>query len=84
MAFEHKKGSFTLFRNQKRTKDTHPHLTGEGVDLNGNAIQISVWEKEGRAGTFFSCSMKLKDAKPAPENNKKDDKTNFDNDDVPF
>lgn len=55
MAFEHKPGSFTLFKNDKQGNDKRPDYTGTGVDLEGNKIKVSAWIKEGGKGKFMSC-----------------------------
>ena len=70
MAFEAKPGSFSLFKNDRKEKDTHPDYKGDGVTLDGTAVWISAWLKEGKNGKFMSCQMTAKDdqqAKPAPK-----------------
>ncbi len=57
MAYEHKPGTFSLFKNEKKTSDTHPDYKGFGVDRNGDEIQISAWLKEGKGGKFMSCQI---------------------------
>ena len=87
MSFEHKVGSFTLFKNDKKEKDTQPDYRGEGKDLDGNDIRVSAWIKEGKKGKFMSCKIETKServsnggirqdaAKPAEE---------FDDSEIPF
>jgi hypothetical protein len=65
MAYEAKPGTFSLFKNQNKQKDTHPDYSGDGKDFDGNEIYVSAWLKDGKNGKFMSCSFKLKDAKPA-------------------
>jgi len=65
MAYEPKPGSFSLFKNQNKQKDTHPDYSGDGKDLEGNEIYVSAWLKDGKNGKFMSCSFKPKEAKPA-------------------
>jgi hypothetical protein len=65
MAFEHKPGSFSLFKNDRKEKDTHPDYKGEGMSLYGEPIWVSAWIKRTERGTFMSCSITLKEAKPA-------------------
>lgn len=67
MAYEAKAGTFSLFKNQNKLKDTHPDYSGDGKDLSGNEIYVSAWLKEGKNGKFMSCSFKLKEAKPAAQ-----------------
>ena len=61
MAYEAKPGSFSLFKNDRKEKDTHPDYKGDGKDLDGNPIWISAWLKDGSKGKFMSCSIQLKE-----------------------
>ena len=63
MAYEAKPGTFSLFKNQNKQKDTHPDYSGDGKDMDGNEIYVSAWLKEGKSGKFMSCSFKPKEAK---------------------
>jgi len=73
MAYEPKPGSLTLFKNDRKEKDTHPDYKGDGMDLEGNPVWISAWIKDGAKGKFMSCSIQRKEAqvsdaaKPAPK-----------------
>lgn len=54
--------SGSLFKNDRKTKDTHPDYTGQG-EFNGVNVWISGWVKETKAGKkFFSLSFKEKEA----------------------
>jgi len=62
MAYEPKPGSFSLFKNDRKEKDTHPDYRGDGVTLDGQPAWISAWLKETRDGKkFFSISIKPKE-----------------------
>ena len=61
MAYEHKPGSFSLFKNDRKEKDSHPDYKGDGMDLEGNAVWVSAWLKEGAKGKFMSCQIKRKE-----------------------
>jgi hypothetical protein len=58
MAFQHKPGSFTLFKNDKGDNDKRPDYRGEGLDLNGKPIEVAAWIKEGNKGKYMSCTFK--------------------------
>ena len=80
MAFEHKDNTASLFKNDRRNTENHPHYRGDGV-VNGNEVWISAWVKETKAGAkFFSISF----------NNKNEDavvskaQTSFEDEDLPF
>ncbi len=59
MAYEPKDMSGTLFRNDKREKDSHPHATGTAI-IDGVEYWVSAWTKEGAKGKFQSLSFKPK------------------------
>ena len=58
--FEPKDNSGSLFRNDKREKDSHPHATGTAI-IDGVAYWVSAWTKEGKNGKFQSLSFKRKE-----------------------
>lgn len=60
MAYEPKPGQFSLFKNDRKEKDTHPDYRGDGVTIDGKPAWISAWLKEGSKGKFFSISLQLK------------------------
>jgi hypothetical protein len=68
MAYEMKDMSGSLFKNDKREKDTHPNATGSCL-IDGVAFWISAWTKEDKNGNKYqSLAFKRKDeAKPAPK-----------------
>lgn len=72
MAYEHKEGFGSLFKNKKE-KDTHPDYRGDAM-VNGVLVEVAAWIKEGNKGKFFSLSIKTKEEreareeKPAPAN----------------
>ena len=66
MAYEQKAGEFVLFKNDKGDNDKRPDYRGDGMDLDGNAIEVAAWIKEGKKGKFMSCRIKLKEAKRHP------------------
>ncbi|RUU80479.1 hypothetical protein [Mesorhizobium sp. M7A.F.Ca.MR.362.00.0.0] len=60
MAYEQKDNSGTLFKNDKREKDSHPHAKGTAL-IDGVEYWVSAWTKEGAKGRFQSLSFQKKE-----------------------
>ncbi len=60
MAYEQKEGTGSLFKNEKREKDTHPHAKGSAL-IDGVEYWVSAWTKEGAKGRYQSLAFKRKD-----------------------
>ena len=73
-----------IFKNNKKEKDTHPDYNGT-INVEGKEYTISLWVKEGKAGKFFSGSIK-EPYKKEPELKSFSEKVNTENteDDLPF
>ena len=56
MAYEMKEGSGSLFKNDRKEKETHPDYAGS-IMINGKEHWLSGWIKEGKKGKFFSLSI---------------------------
>lgn len=68
MAYEPRPGDFSLFRNDRKERDTHPDYAGSGVLPDGTEAWINAWLKETRDGKkFFSISIKPKEPRKAQD-----------------
>lgn len=88
MAYEKRDMSGTLFKNDKREKDSHPHATGTAI-IDGVEYWVSAWTKDGAKGKFQSLAFKRKEERAAQirEQSPRDSYGNFHedlNDDLPF
>lgn len=64
MAFEHKEGKGSLFKNTKRTADNQPNARGDAM-IGGVLYEISAWTKKKADGEpYQSLAIKPKDARP--------------------
>jgi hypothetical protein len=60
MAFEHKEGQGSLFKNDKRTEmNNQPHAKGDAL-IGGVVYTISAWTKDGAKGRFQSLKIEPK------------------------
>lgn len=62
MAYEQKDNSGTIFKNDRKEKDSHPDRTGTAL-IEGVEYWISGWVKSGKRGPFLSLAFKRKDGK---------------------
>lgn len=67
--FQHKNGSFSLFKNSYKTEgDNKPDYKGKGKDLGGLDIEVAAWLRDGKDGTrWLSCQFKLKGAEQSKQ-----------------
>lgn len=54
----------SLFKNDRKSKDTHPDLTGSAM-INGVEYYLSAWRKAGAKGDFYSLSVRPKESTAA-------------------
>ncbi len=52
-----KPGTWVLFRNERKEKDTQPSHTGQVRLPDGRLMQLAGWVKEGKNGKFFSGKL---------------------------
>ncbi len=53
MAYEMRAGSGSLFKNDRKEKDTHPDLKGKVMLPNGEVRWLSCWKKQTAAGAAW-------------------------------
>ena len=62
MAYTPKDNTGTLFRNERREKDTHPNAKGTAL-IDGVEYWVSAWTKSSDKGNFQSLSFQRKEKK---------------------
>jgi hypothetical protein len=82
MPYELKDGQGSLFKNERKEKDTHPTHKGE-IKIDGKVYWLSAWVKEGKKGRFFSLSAKPKEGRQEPRTRDPQEAAPY-SDDVPF
>lgn len=85
MAYETKDMSGSLFKNNRKEKDTHPDRQGS-CRIDGHDYWVSGWIKEGKDGPWLSLAFKRKDGtadRPAPPKSGPSFNRDLD-DEVPF
>jgi hypothetical protein len=72
MAYEHQDNTGSLFKNDKREKDTHANARGSAM-IDGIAYWVDAWTNEKNGAKYQSLKFKKKDnqervpaARPAP------------------
>lgn len=62
---ETKNNSGAIFKNDKKTAETHPDYKGK-VNVNGKEMEVALWLKTSQAGMkYFSASFSEPYVKPA-------------------
>ena len=60
MSYQHKPNRGSLFRNDRKEKESHPDYKGDAV-IDGVDYWLSAWVNEGKKGKYFSFSFQKKD-----------------------
>jgi hypothetical protein len=58
--YQHKPNSGSLFKNDKREKDTHPHAKGSAL-IDGVEYWVSAWTNDGNNGKYQGLKFQKKD-----------------------
>ena len=64
MAYEQRELQGSIFKNEKKEKDTHPNMTGSAL-IDGIEYWVSAWTKEGKTGKWMSLAFKPKEKQAA-------------------
>lgn len=83
MTFQHKPDTGSLFKNDKREKETHPHAKGSAL-IDGVEYWVSAWTNDGKSGKYQSLKFSRKDENRAPRaEHREPEQPDFD-DEIPF
>lgn len=83
MAYQQKENSGSIFKNEKKEKDTHPNMTGSAL-IGGVEYWVSAWTKEGKKGRWQSLAFKPKTEKTSSGGTRHNAGRNDDEDTIPF
>ena len=53
---ENKTNTGAIFKNDKKTNEKQPDYRGK-VNVNGKEMEVALWVKQGKNGSFFSASF---------------------------
>jgi hypothetical protein len=65
VSYVQKDGQGSLFKNDRKEKDTHPDYKGS-IMVNGVEMWLSAWIKDGDKGKWMSLSAQPKEKQEAP------------------
>ncbi len=67
MAYERKPGTYSLFKNKDKSKETDRDYQGDGMELDGREVWLSAWINKTKAGeTYMKITCKPKDEQRVP------------------
>lgn len=61
---ENKLNTGAIFKNDKKTNEKQPDYRGK-VNVNGKEMEVALWVKQGKNGSFFSASFSEPYVSPA-------------------
>jgi uncharacterized protein (DUF736 family) len=53
---DNKPNTGAIFKNDKKTSQNQPDYRGK-VNVNGKEMEIALWVKQGKSGSYFSASF---------------------------
>jgi uncharacterized protein (DUF736 family) len=53
---ENKTNTGAIFKNDKKSSDKQPDYKGK-VNVNGKEMEVALWVKQGKNGSFFSAAF---------------------------
>lgn len=59
MTFQHKPNRGSLFRNDRKQKDSEPDYKGDAL-IDGKEVWLSAWLNDGKNGKYLSLSFQDK------------------------
>ena len=77
---ENKVNTGAIFKNTNKKADNHPDYKGK-VNVNGKEMEVALWVKQGKAGSYFSASFSEPYVAPTEERRPVGDSID---DDLPF
>ncbi len=80
MPFELRELAMFIFKNENRDVERNQATHQGNTKVDGKEYYVNCWVKEGKNGKFFSCTLTLKEQKPAPA----EDTMNVGDDEIPF
>ena len=71
-----------ISKNARKTDEKHPDISGS-INVDGKEYWLSGWAKKNDKGSYYSLSIKPKEAKQEKKAEPKNDEPPF-NDEIPF
>jgi uncharacterized protein (DUF736 family) len=53
---DNKPNTGAIFKNDNKKAENHPDYRGK-VNVNGKEMEIALWVKQGKSGSYFSASF---------------------------
>lgn len=82
MAYEQKDNTFSAFKNEKKTTDSHPTLTGSAL-IDGKQYWVDIWFNVDKNGNRYA-SGKVKPKEDRAKEIREQAAVDFGDDEIPF